>query len=179
MPFALLIVDVQRALTEGPQACHDSDPVIARINAVAARARAAGAPVVFIQHETATGAFVHGSPTWQLAPCLHTAASDLFVRKTTPDAFERTALKSLLDQRGVTALAICGMQSEFCVDTTTRRAAALGYPVLLVADAHTTTDKPHLAAPAISAHHNRTLSAITSFGPRIEAVAAAELVFAA
>jgi hypothetical protein len=66
-----------------------------------------------------------------------------------------------------------------CADTTTRRAAALGYPVVWVADAHTTTDKLHLAAPAISAHHNHTLSNITSFGPRIRAAPAVELVFGA
>lgn len=179
MPIALLVIDVQRALTEGAQACHAGAAVIERINTIAARARAAGAPVVFVQHETGTGAFAHGSAGWQLAPDLCVDPGDLFVRKTTPDAFERTSLKAMLDARGITELAICGMQSEFCVDTTTRRAAALGYPVVLVADAHTTTDKPHLPAPAISAHHNHTLSNITSFGPRIRAVPAVELVFGA
>ena len=178
MPSALLIVDVQRALTEGAQACHDAAGVIDRINGVAARARAAAVPVVFIQHEAAGGGFVPGSRSWELAPALRVAPTDLRLRKTTPDAFERTPLQALLAERGVTDVVICGMQSEFCVDTTTRRAAALGYPVALVADAHTTTDKPHLAAPAIVTHHNQTLSNILSFGPRIRAVAAAELVFA-
>jgi nicotinamidase-related amidase len=178
MPSVLLIVDVQRALTEGEQACHDVAGVIDRVNGVAARARAAAVTVVVIQHEASSGGFVHGSRTWELAPALQVAPSDLLLRKTTPDAFERTSLKALLDERRVTDVVICGMQSEFCVDTTTRRAAALGYPVVLVADAHTTTDKPHLSASQIVAHHNQTLSAITSFGPRIRAVAAADLVFA-
>lgn len=176
MPSALLIVDVQRALTEGESACHETAPVIERINALARRARAAGATVVFIQHEN-VAPFVHGSTGWELAQGLHTEPGDLRLRKTTPDAFQRTQLQVLLDERGVTELVICGMQSEFCVDTTTRRAATLGYPVVLVADAHTTTDKPHLPAPAIIAHHNRTLTSMVSFGPRIRAVAAAELVF--
>ncbi len=178
MKTALLIVDVQQALIEGDQACHASDAVIARINTAAAMARAAGSPVVFIQHETPSGPFAHGSPGWQLAPGLQTGPDDLFVRKTTPDAFQRTVLQSLLVKHGVTEVAVCGMQSEFCVDTTTRRAAALGYPVVLVADAHTTNDKAHLSAQHIIAHHNQTLSNIASFGPRIRAVATSQLRFA-
>jgi nicotinamidase-related amidase len=61
------------------------------------------------------------------------------------------------------------------VDTTTRRALALGYPVVLVADAHTTEDKEHLSAAQIIRHHNATLTNIESFGPRVRAIATAEL----
>ena len=81
MPSALLIVDVQRALTEGAQACHDAAGVIDRINGVAARARAAAVPVVFIQHEAAGGGFVPGSRSWELAPALRVAPTDLRLRK--------------------------------------------------------------------------------------------------
>ncbi|HSN67823.1 MAG TPA: cysteine hydrolase, partial [Thermoanaerobaculia bacterium] len=59
--------------------------------------------------------------------------------------------------------------------TTTRRALALGYPVTLVADGHTTIDNGVLKAAQITAHHNETLSNITSFGPRATAVPASEV----
>jgi len=80
-----------------------------------------------------------------------------------------------LQARGITKLVICGFQSEFCVDTTTRRALALGYPVTLVADGHSTTDNGVLKAAQISAHHNETLANIDSFGPRAEAVPASQV----
>jgi len=35
-------------------------------------------------------------------------------------------------------LAVCGLQGEFCVDSTVRRVLALGYPVTLPSDAHST-----------------------------------------
>jgi len=66
---------------------------------------------------------------------------------------------------------------EFCIDTTTRRAAALGYGVTLAADAHTTHDKPHATAVEIRAHENATLSDLTSFGPVITATPSADIVF--
>ncbi len=178
MTSALLVIDVQRGLCEGAHASFESHEVIARINQAAARARAAGAPVIFVQHETSTGMFALGSDTWQLAEGLHTEAGDLMLRKATPDAFHKTELQQLLHQRGVTELVICGMHSEFCVDTTTRRAAALGFPVLLLADAHTTEDKPHLSALQIRRHHNETLSQVVSFGPRIRAIDTEAVQFA-
>jgi len=70
---------------------------------------------------------------------------------------------------------VCGYATEFCVDTTLRRAAGLGLTVTLAADAHTTHDKPHADGGQIRAHHNATLPAISSFGVKIAAVAAADL----
>jgi len=61
------------------------------------------------------------------------------------------------------------------VDTTVRRALGLGYGVVLVADAHSTVDNGVLSAAQIIAHHNATLSNITSFGPRARLIRAEEI----
>ncbi len=50
-----------------------------------------------------------------------------------------------------------GAQSNYCVDTTSRRAVSVGYDVTLVSDAHTTEDSDVLTAEQIIAHHNSTL----------------------
>ena len=100
------------------------------------------------------------------------------MRKTTPDAFLGTDLLRLLQERNVQQVAVCGMHSEFCVDTTTRRALALGYPVLLVADAHTSAGNDVLSAQQVIAHHTATLTHIESFGPRATAVGSGEIRFA-
>lgn len=177
MPTAVLVIDVQQALCSGEYAAFEADRVIDRINLVTRKARAAGVPVVVIQHEAEDSPFAFGSDGWQLAKGLETSPSDFIVRKTATDSFHRTELQATLDSRGVTDLVICGIQSEFCVDTTTRRALALGYPVILVADGHTTLDNSVLSAALISAHHNETLANITSFGPRVRAVPAGEVEF--
>ena len=170
MTRALLIIDVQQGLCEGEGAAWDCANVIARINRVAAHARASGVPVVFIQHEGQGGYLAHGSREWQLADGLLAEPGDSFVRKTTPDSFLRTDLQALLSARGVSELIVCGMHTEFCVDTTTRRALALGYPVTLVADAHTSAGNAALTPQQVIAHHNATLTNISSFGPRVRAI---------
>jgi len=110
-----------------------------------------------------------------LAKRLEALPTDTYIRKKATDSFHETELQSVLQAWNVNNLIICGLQSEFCVDTTTRRALALGYPVVLVADGHSTSSNSVLSAAQISAHHNVTLANITSFGPRATAVVASEV----
>lgn len=176
MSAALLVIDVQQALCFGAHAAFESERVIERINLLGARARLHGAPVIMIQHEDA-GMLARGSEGWALARGLVVEASDLVMPKTATDSFHQTALQAELAARGVTRLVICGLQSDFCVDTTTRRALALGFEVTLVADAHSTCDNDVLSAAQITAHHTATLANIESFGPRATPQAAAQVQF--
>ncbi len=177
MKSALLVIDVQAALFDSNPPPADGAAVIARINALAERARAARVPVVYIQHERDGTPLAHGSPGWALAPGLQPAEADVRVRKSTPDSFLNTRLEPLLQELDIQHLVICGYASEFCVDTTTRRALGLGYAVTLAADAHTTHDKPHASGEQIRAHENATLPNLTSFGPQARAVPAAQITF--
>lgn len=176
---ALLVIDVQRGLFETTPPPFEAGAVIERINSLAARARMAGVPVVFVQHERDGSPLQHGSEMWRLDRRLIVEPRDVALCKTTPDSFLRTDLGDLLGELGTQQLVICGYASEFCVDTTVRRAAALGFPVVLVSDAHTTHDKQHASAAQIRAHHNATLPDIASFGPVIEARLAEDVVFEA
>ncbi len=175
MHTALVVIDMQAILFE--PAPPEAEEVVARINGLAARARLAGAPVVWVQHETASGDLVADTPGWRLHPGLATAPADLFVRKTMSGAFLRTNLHALLVDRDVRHVAVCGYSSEFCVDSSVRGAAARGYAVTLAADAHTSHDKPHATGLQIRLHENETLRNISSFGVVIDAMPAAEIVF--
>lgn len=178
---ALVLIDLQHALIDVDPRPDDAALVIDRVNALAARARAAGVPVLWVQHESVTPghALGHGSPGWALAHDLQTGADDLFFRKSTPDSFLRTGLGDWLAAHGIAHVVIAGYASEFCIDTSTRRAAALGLAVTLAADAHTTHDKPHASGALIRAHHTATLTSLTSFDRPISARPAAQIAFTA
>ncbi len=176
MTTALLIIDMQHALCFGEEAAFGIESVIEKVNALSGGARASGAPVVLVQHEEDEGPLQFGSEGWAPAGGLLTVAEDIKVRKRTPNSFHQTDLHRLLQDRGVSRLVICGLQTEFCVDTTVRQALPLGYDVTLVADAHSTTDGA-LRAEQVIAHHNRTLRWMTSYGPRMEVKPAAEVAF--
>ena len=176
MKTAVLVIDMQRGLCDDPPRPHEAADVVQRINALTGRARAAGVPVAFIQHENDVD-LEFDSERWQLADALHVDAGDTRIRKTTPDSFLRTPLEAWLAGQAVRQVVVCGYSSEFCVDTTVRRAAALGYEVVLAADAHTSHDKPHATGAFIRAHHNATLADVTSFGVPIRAVDSAGIAF--
>ncbi len=178
MNSAVLVIDVQQGLCEGRNAAFDCAATIWRINQVTRKARHARTPVIFVQHESTSGYLEHGTADWQLANGLEVQAMDIKMRKTTPDAFLRTGLDELLRGKSIQTLVICGMHSEFCVDTTTRRALALGYPVVLVSDGHTSAGNAAISPAQVIAHENATLSNISSFGPRAVPVASAVVDFA-
>jgi nicotinamidase-related amidase len=179
MSTAVLVIDVQQGLCEGDGAAFDCAGTIERINQVTAKARLVGAMVIFVQHESTDGYLEFNSAAWQLANGLNIQESDVRVRKSTPDSFLRTDLHSLLLKKNITEIVICGMHTEFCVDTTTRRALSLGFPVVLISDAHTSAGNEVICAAQVIAHHNATLTNISSFGPIAVAVSASELTVAA
>ncbi|MEG3000111.1 MAG: cysteine hydrolase family protein [Comamonas sp.] len=171
---ALLVIDAQTALFAPAPRPWEANAVLQRIKLLAASARTAGLPVVWVQHAD-EHSMQSGSPGWQLVQGLQAEPADYRVEKRTPDAFLHTPLQELLTALQAEQLVVAGYASEFCVDTTVRRAAALGWDVMLAADAHTTHDKPHASAQAIRAHENATLPAIRSFDRRIQAVNTADL----
>jgi nicotinamidase-related amidase len=129
---------------------------VARTNAVTAKARAAGAPVIFIQHDGEPGGedVVPFTEGWKLHPELQVRPDDLVIRKTTCDAFCGTSLEAELRSRGITTLLLMGYATDFCVDATLRSAASKDFSIIVVADAHTTSDNPVLKADVVRQHHN-------------------------
>jgi len=130
----LLVVDLQVGVLPG---CVDAAGVVARTAALVARSRAAGVPVVWVQDH---GYFGVGTPGWELAPPLRRRPDEPVVGKEYRDAFAATDLAAVLRDLGATHLVVAGAKSDYCVRTTTQAAAARGFDVTLVSDAHTTTD---------------------------------------
>lgn len=176
MKSAVLVIDVQTIVFDVDPQPFETQHVISRINTITAWARKQQKPVIFVQHDQPDTPIAYQSEGWQLYRELVTCEGDLYTRKSTPDSFLNTNLKELLEELGIEKLIVCGYASEFCVDTTVRRAAGLGYPVELVSDAHTTQDKPHANAAVIRAHENSTLSTMSNFGMPICCVSTAELL---
>ncbi|OOG14821.1 cysteine hydrolase family protein [Pseudomonas sp. C9] len=175
MATALLIIDVQRALCSGEYACFEINRVIENINHLSTRARIAGVPVVFIQHEEEGSPLAYGTDGWQLAESLEAEPKDYYVRKTTPDSFYQTNLQQLLSKEEFERLIICGLQTDYCVNATVRQALKMGYDVVLAADAHSTVDNGNQSAEDIIVEHNKDLAHLTGSVARIDVMPAGEI----
>ena len=168
MATALLVIDMQRSLLdEGPW---QKDTLLKNVSFLIGRARSADVPVIFIRDTRV-------EPDSKLASSLERGPNDLVIFKDFCDSFLGTPLQSYLQEASVKDLVVCGMQTDYCIDTTCRRAASLGYHVQLAADAHSTFDHQYLPAAKIIAHHNRILRNFSAGGGRVTAVPSAEVSF--
>ncbi len=132
---ALLVIDVQNQVVDG---AFNKDQVIANINTAVGKARAAGVPVVWVQHSDDWMAI--GSEDWQIVPQLTPADGEAKVGKLYRNSFEATTLEEVLAGLDVGHVYVCGAQTNNCVRYTTHGALERGYDVTLLSDAHTTTD---------------------------------------
>ena len=157
---ALVVIDVQQGLLQPPKgpAMPGAAALLDRVGALLAAARAQTLPVVFVRHDGGKGDDLEaGTPGWNLHQALGRRAEEPIVEKRFSDAFRETELSEVLRRRDIARLILCGAQSDFCIDTTTRRAASEGYAVVLASDAHGTFDNPVIDAGTIVRHENWTL----------------------
>jgi len=156
---ALVIIDVQMGMFAMPgHTLHDGEGTVARIAGLLKRARENGVPVFFVQHDGGRGhAFERGTAGFAYHPELAPRDGESVTVKRHCNSFQNTDFDQTLKRADIDHLIVCGMQSEYCVDTAVRAAVERGYKVTLVSDAHTTFDTNVLSGEAIAAHHNATL----------------------
>jgi len=159
---ALLIIDVQHGVFMRKEydgkAVYNEENFLANLKSLIRKAKTAGCPVIYVQHIYKDfPPMEKGQPLWEVHPAIKPEQGDIVVEKCHADAFLKTDLDEKLKNLGVSDLVITGLQTEYCVDTTCRRAFSLGYKNVLVSDGHSTLDSDILSAGQIVAHHNAVL----------------------
>jgi len=156
--LALIVMDMQVGNFTGPDPIYKWKELLSNILSLIAQMRSIKAPIIYIQNNGGKGdPDEPGTPGWDIHPSISPIEGDITIQKSTPDAFHKTSLKSELKRMKIGKLIIVGLQSEYCIDTTCRRAFNLGYEVVLVEDAHSTWDSELLSAQKIIDHHNNVL----------------------
>jgi nicotinamidase-related amidase len=178
---ALLLVDVQRDVLRGkggPPVQAAFDRTVERIAGLLERARHRGFAVIHVQHDGPLGhRLERGSPGWEFRPEVAPRGTEPVVHKRSCDAFFETRLNELVKEKEIRRLVIAGCMTEYCIDTTCRRAVSLFRDVLLAADAHTTGDSGELSFAQIVAHHNRVLDGLSAGRWTIQVVPSADITW--
>jgi nicotinamidase-related amidase len=162
---AVVIIDVQNAIldiadmTSRVKTHAALDALVAKIATLLQRARNHAVPVLFVQHDGQAGHRLEpGSPGWKIREEITPADGEPVIHKSASDAFFETTLATELEARAIDTLIVAGCMTQYCVDTTVRRAVSMGYDVTLVADGHMTADTGALTFDQIIAHHNALLN---------------------
>ncbi len=159
MKQALVIIDVQQGMFSMPEMQpFDGEAVVNRIRSLLDLARSVGVPVIFIQHDGGEDdPLASDSPGFAYHPSLMPRVGETVIVKRYCNAFQDTRLTDHLRSEAIDHLTVCGMQTQYCVDTFVRVAVDRGFHVRLVSDGHTTFGTETLSADSIIAHHNDVL----------------------
>jgi nicotinamidase-related amidase len=179
---ALVLIDLQRGILATPVAPHAVTELVPRTAALAARFRAAGAPV-FPVRVAFSADFADAPrqpvdqptqlppgglpPEWSELVDGIAAPGDIVIAKRQWGAFHGTELELQLRRRSIRTIVLGGVATNFGVESTARQAWELGFEVVIAEDI--------CASRSVELHD----FAIRNILPRCARIAkAAELAFA-
>lgn len=137
---ALLVVDVQRGFDDPALGPRDNPQAEENVAKLIGAWRRRGEPIVFVQHDWQGGPLERGTPGFELKDAV-AGEPDLRIIKTVHSSFHGDVdLDEWLRERGIGAIAVCGIQTNVCCETTARIGSDLGYDVWFVLDATHTFD---------------------------------------
>ena len=140
---AVLMIDAQFEYVSGRMVCDGVEAALEQGGKLLAKARAAGRPVIHIQHKGAPGGlFDPETENFLIAPQVAPQGEEPVINKGLPNAFAGTDLETVFRDTGCDSLIIGGFMTHMCVSTTARAALDLGISCTVVADACATRDLP-------------------------------------
>ncbi|MGQ4558044.1 isochorismatase family protein [Levilactobacillus hammesii] len=149
MPQAdvLLVIDVQNGLNQAAGYAALVDRINERLDIYHDEDR----PVIFMQHTDDT--LPYGSDAWRLDARLHRQTADTVFLKYHSDSFYETGLAERLHHILAESVEICGLRTEYCVDTAFRVGHDRGFDMMTISGMSTTFETPELPAAVIRRHH--------------------------
>lgn len=143
---ALIIIDMQMEMQHRIEAGMDcvNPDAPDRIAALAEAFRRKGMPILHIRHrdEDAASAFHQSAAGFSVMPCAEACDDEPVFLKRTSSGFASTDLASHLRAEGITDLVVTGAVAGFCVNSTVRNGADLGFKMTVVRDAVIGFDLP-------------------------------------
>jgi nicotinamidase-related amidase len=176
---ALVVVDVQQAFADAAYWGRRNNPGCeANVAALIAAWRAVRRPIVYVRHDSRDpgSPLAPGDPGNAFRPEL-TGEPDLLVSKQVNSAFHgEPDLAAWLRGRELDGIAVCGITTNHCCETTARVGGNLGFDVLFALDATHTFDRQGPDGHWMSADELARATATSLHGEFATVVATADLM---
>ncbi|HYD58795.1 MAG TPA: cysteine hydrolase family protein [Noviherbaspirillum sp.] len=161
---ALIVIDVQNEYVTGnlPIEYPPVQTSLANIGHAMDAARAAGVPVIVVQHDAPASSplFAKGSDGWKLHPVVTGRAHDHHINKTMASAFTGTDLAQWLSDRKIDTLSVIGYMTHNCDASTILHAAHSGLKVEFLTDATGSLPYENAAGKASAEEIHRAFSVV-------------------
>ncbi|MGD2102825.1 MAG: cysteine hydrolase family protein [Acidimicrobiia bacterium] len=175
---ALVVVDVQAGFDEPVWGRRNNPQCERNIETLILHWRAEGGPLVYVRHDSVQpdSPLRPGQPGNALRSIV-SGEPDLLVTKSVNSAFYgQPDLHEWLQGRSIDGVVICGVQTNYCCETTARMAGNLGYDTYFALDATHTFDMLDLDGGAITAEELTRVTAANLDGEFARVVETAQLV---
>ncbi|WP_099204826.1 cysteine hydrolase family protein [Scatolibacter rhodanostii] len=152
----LLLVDMQTALVEAKP--YNKTAVISNISGLLQACREKKIPIIYVQHDGGIGDELEsGTAGWAIYEELAPLAEEKVIEKQYNSAFRETELKEYLQKNKMQSLILCGMQSEYCVDTTCKVAFEYEYDITIPQGTTTTFDSAFASGKQLSEYYENKI----------------------
>lgn len=152
-PKALIVIDMQNGFNDPGMPPSNNPACDDNVRALLGKWRAEGWPIVLVRHDSkgATSVLRPGQPGNDFMPGID-GAHDLLVTKSVNSAFYgEPNLEAWLRAAELNDIVICGIQTNYCCETTARMAGNLGMQVEFVIDATRTFDLTDMDGNVVTA----------------------------
>ena len=150
---ALIVVDVQVGFDDPMWGDRNNPACEQNIAELVNRWEQLGWPVVVVRHDSVepNSPLRPGQPGNQLKAFLRDRGDVLVIKSVHSSFHGELDLHGWLAERGIKAVAVCGITTNHCCETTARVACDLGYRVTFIGDATATFDRLSLSGEVIDA----------------------------
>lgn len=139
MTTALVIIDMQMLMQERIESGRDyvNPEAPDNIAALAKAFRHAGSPVIHVRHQDSdpSSPLHPDAPGYQTMACAEALEGEAVFVKTVSSGFTSTGLEAYLRDSNISHLVVTGAVADFCVSSTVRAGADLGFKMSVVRDA--------------------------------------------
>lgn len=165
---ALLVIDVQNEYLTGNMRIAYPDPQtsLRNIGLAMDAARAAGIPILVVQHSAAPDApiFAPGTPAWELHQVVRMRSYEHLIQKNMASIFAGTDAAAWLKRNEIDTLSVVGYMTHNCNAGTIYHAAHEGYQVEMLSDASGSLPYANAAGSATAEEIHRVFSVVFHSG---------------
>ena len=162
--YALLVIDVQNYFFEksSPAYLDNGPKILPRVNRLIALAKGRKWPVVYTSHRAPARPGNLMAERWAHLPSgaesrlyrgLAIVPGALKLGKEHFSAFFDTGLEAYLRKKKVTDVAVCGVMTHLCLDTTVRHGFMLGFRPTVISDSCCSKTRKHHQAALLALGH--------------------------
>lgn len=135
---AMLIIDIQEGLTN-KKGLYKTSLFFETVNSAIKKYREQKQMLIFVHHNN--NQLRSGTKEWEIDKRIDKREEDIILQKQHGNAFEKTELKSLLLQKNIKELLVCGMVTHGCIRATCLGGINEGFDTYLLSNGHTSWNK--------------------------------------